>query len=220
MNAPVKQDAKTKLLKKLIVSVSRDGFQHLRMDDIAKNMDVSRATMYRHFPSKEDVMDGVVRMIVDYIERLEESKENEDESYFCVWFQQLFEQSVSLVEYITDVLMKDLQIAYPDLYNMLKGVLQKREENSLRFYRQGKDKGIFNTINEKFILLQDDLLLHEITSVRYLLNNQTTIKEVLNDYYQFKKIQLFKADKISLVDDANINSVIDRLSEKFNRTLM
>ncbi|MEC0270180.1 TetR/AcrR family transcriptional regulator [Paenibacillus anseongense] len=220
MNAPVRPDARTKLLKKLIVSVIRDGFQHLRMDDIAKYMDVSRATMYKYFSSKEDVMDGVVRIIVDYIERLEERNHNEDESYFGVWFQQLFEQSVSLVEYITDALMKDLQAAYPDLYNILKGVLQKREQHSLRFYRLGKDKGIFNAINEKFILLQDDLLLHEITSVKYLLYNHTTIKEVLHDYYQFKKMQLFKADKLSLVDDANINPVIEQLSEKFNRALM
>ncbi|MGQ7885425.1 TetR/AcrR family transcriptional regulator [Paenibacillus sp. WC2504] len=220
MNAPMRQDAKTKLLKKLIVSVIRDGFLHLKMDDIAKYMDVSRATMYKRFSSKEDVIDGVVRIIVDYIERLEERNDNEDESYFGLWFQQLFEQSVSLIEFITDVFMKDLQASYPDLYNMLKDVLRKREEHSLRFYRLGIDKGIFNKINGKFILLQDDLLLHEVTSVKYLLYNQTTIKEVLHDYYQFKKMQLFKADKLSLVDDTNINPVIDRLSEKFNRTLM
>lgn len=220
MNAPMRQDAKTKLLKKLIVSVIRDGFLHLKMDDIAKYMDVSRATMYKRFSSKEDVIDGVVRIIVDYIERLEERNDNEDESYFGLWFQQLFEQSVSLIEFITDVFMKDLQASYPDLYNMLKDVLRKREDHSLRFYRLGIDKGIFNKINGKFILLQDDLLLHEVTSVKYLLYNQTTIKEVLHDYYQFKKMQLFKADKLSLVDDTNINPVIDRLSEKFNRTLM
>lgn len=220
MNAPMRQDAKTKLLKKLIVSVIRDGFLHLKMDDIAKYMDVSRATMYKRFSSKEDVIDGVVRIIVDYIERLEERNDNEDESYFGLWFQQLFEQSVSLIEFITDVFMKDLQASYPDLYNMLKDVLRKREEHSLRFYRLGIDKGIFNKINGKFILLQDDLLLHEVTSVKYLLYNQTTIKEVLHDYYQFKKMQLFKADKLSLVDDTNINPVIDRLSEKFIRTLM
>lgn len=214
------QDAKTKLLKKLIVSVIRDGFQHLRMDDIAKHMDVSRATMYKHFSSKEDVLDGVVRIIVDYIERMEVRSDNEDETNFGIRFQQLFEQSVSLIEYMTDLFMKDLQAAYPDLYNLLKGALQKRDQHSLRFYKLGKEKGIFNPINETFILLQDDLLLREITSVKYLLSHHTTMKEVLHDYYQFKKMQLFKADKLSIVDDTNIDSVVDRLAEKFNRALV
>ncbi|MFH5181673.1 TetR/AcrR family transcriptional regulator [Paenibacillus sp. TAB 01] len=43
----------------------------MKMDDIAKYMDVSRATMYKHFSSKEDVVEGVVRMFVDFIEKLE-----------------------------------------------------------------------------------------------------------------------------------------------------
>jgi AcrR family transcriptional regulator len=40
---------KNKLLKKLLSSVIVDGFQHMRMDDIAKKMAVSRATMYKQF---------------------------------------------------------------------------------------------------------------------------------------------------------------------------
>ncbi|MDF2962292.1 MAG: bacterial regulatory s, tetR family protein [Paenibacillus sp.] len=210
---------RNKLLKKLISSVMKDGFQSLRMDDIAKYMDVSRATMYKHFSSKEEVIEGVVRIFVDYIEKLEDRNLEDDEKSFGVWFQQLFEQSVSLVGKITDVFLKDLQAAYPDLYDVLKGTLNKREQQTLKFYQDGKNKGIFNQINEKFILLQDDILLREIINVKYLLYNQVTIQQVLYDYYHFKKIQLFKAEKISIVDDSKIEPVIDHIVEKFNRTL-
>lgn len=213
-------DPKTKLLKKLMNSVIRNGFQQLRMDDIAKHMDVSRATMYKHFSSKEDVISGVVSIIINYIEQLKVHSNNEKEIYFGVWFQQLFEQSVSLMEYITDAFIKDLQVAYPDLYNILMTALKKREQQSLIFYRLGKERGVFNQINETFILLQDTLLLREITSVKYLLSNKTTIQEVLYDYYKLKKFQLFKADKLSLVNDSNIESVINKLSGKFNRTFI
>jgi AcrR family transcriptional regulator len=212
-------EAKTKLLKKLIVSVIRDGFQQLRMDDIARHMDVSRATMYKHFSSKEEVIDGVVQIVVDYIEQLAEEDKYGEEAYFGVRFQQLFEQSVSLIEYVTDVFIKDLQSAYPDLLNVLKGTLGIREQQLLRFYRLGKDKHIFNPINEHFIFLQDDLLLREITSVKYLLNHHVTIQQVLFDYYQFKKYQLFTPDKISLADDEQMVPIIERLAEKFNRSL-
>lgn len=215
-----KQDSpKHKLLKKLISSVMKDGFQQLRMDDIAQYMDVSRATMYKHFSSKEEVIEGVVRIFVDYIERLEDPTLEDDEKAFGVWFQQLFEQSVSLVGKISDIFLKDLQAVYPELYDVLKGALNKREQQTLNFYQEGKNKGIFNSINEKFILLQDDLLLREIINVKYLLVNQVTIQQVLYDYYHFKKIQLFKADKLSLVDDSRIHPVIQHIVEKFNRTL-
>ncbi|WP_025690946.1 TetR/AcrR family transcriptional regulator [Paenibacillus zanthoxyli] len=210
---------RNKLLKKLISSVMNDGFQNLRMDDIAKNMDVSRGTMYKHFTSKQEVIEGVVSVFVDYIEELDDPNLNSDEESFGVWFQQLFEQSVSLVGKISDVFLKDLQLAYPDLYDRLKGALSKREQQTLKFYQYGKDKGIFNQINEKFILLQDDILLREILNVKYLLYNQISIQQVLYDYYQFKKVQLFKAEKVSIVDDSKIHPIIDHIVEKFNRTL-
>ncbi|WP_227793588.1 TetR/AcrR family transcriptional regulator [Paenibacillus guangzhouensis] len=211
--------SKIKLLKKLISSVMKDGFQNLRMDDIAKHMDVSRATMYKHFSSKEEVIEGVVGVFVDYINELEDPQLENDEKSFGIWFQQLFEQSISLVGKISDVFLKDLQSAYPDLYDLLKGTLNKREQQTLKFYQFGKDKGIFNQINEKFILLQDDVLLREIINIKYLLYNQISIQQVLQDYYQFKKVQLFKPEKMSIIDDSNIHPIIDHIVEKFNRTL-
>lgn len=211
--------SRSKLLKKLISSVMKDGFQQLRMDDIAKHMDVSRATMYKHFSSKEEVIEGVVQVFVDYIEMLEERAPEDDEASFGTWFQRLFGQTVSLVGTITDVFLKDLQTAYPDLYDQLKAALTKREQQTLEFYRDGKNKGIFNPINENFMLLQDDLLLREIINAKYLLYNQVSIRQVLHDYYQFKKMQLFKAEKLPMVDDSKIEPVIEHLVEKFNRTL-
>ncbi|WP_042208205.1 TetR/AcrR family transcriptional regulator [Paenibacillus durus] len=211
--------AKNKLLKKLIPSLMKDGFQQMRMDDIAKFMDVSRATMYKNFSSKEEIIEGVVRIFVDYIEQLEDRTNEDDDRSFGVWFQQLFEQSVTLVGKISDVFLKDLQMVFPEMYDVLKTALNKREQQTLKFYRDGKNKGIFNPINEKFILLQDDILLREIMNVKYLLYNQMTIQQALDDYYQLKKIQLFKPEKISLVDDSRIQPVIEHIVEKFNRAL-
>jgi hypothetical protein len=117
------------------------------------------------------------------------------------------------------VFLKDLQAAYPDLYDHMRRTLNKREQQSLQFYKDGKDKGIFNPLNEKFILLQDDILLREIINVKFLLSNQMSIRQALYDYYQLKKVQLFQADKLSLVDDSRIEPVIDHLCDKFNRSL-
>ncbi|MFF2908477.1 TetR/AcrR family transcriptional regulator [Paenibacillus sp. NPDC057934] len=217
MNTQV--EPRVKLLKKLINSVMKDGFQHLRMDDIAKHMDVSRATMYKYFSSKEEVIAGVVQIFVNYIEKLADRNPEDDERSFGIWFQKLFDQTVALVGKITDIFLKDLQTIYPELYDQLRAVLSRREQQALIFYREGKEKGIFNPINERLILLQDDLLLREIINVKYLLQNQISIEQVLYDYYNLKKIQLFKADKLDIVDDSLIEPVIQHVVDKFNRAL-
>jgi len=212
-------EPRVKLLKKLIDSVMKDGFQHLRMDDIAKHMDVSRATMYKYFSSKEEIIAGVVQIFVDYLEKLADRNPEEDDRSFGIWFQKLFDQTVALVDKISDIFLKDLQTIYPELYDQLRSVLSRREQQALIFYREGKEKGIFNPINERLILLQDDLLLREIINMKYLLQNRMSIEQVLYDYYNLKKLQLFKADKLDIVDDSLIEPVIQHVVDKFNRSL-
>ena len=211
--------AQSKLLKKIIPAVMKDGFQHLKMEEISKLMDVSRATLYKHFSSKEEVIAGIVLIFVNYIDQLKLHTLQVEEELFGVSFQQLFEQSVSLAGKISEVFLKELQSSYPELFDTLRSALQQREQQSLEFYRRGIDKGIFQPVNERFILLQDELLLREIMNTKYLLQNQTSIQQVLKDYYQFKKVQLFLPDKTGLVDDRLILPVIDHVAEKYNRTL-
>jgi hypothetical protein len=203
----------------LCAESKKEGFQQLKMEDIARAMDVSRATLYKHFSSKEEVIAGVVDLFVKYIEKLKDRVDEEDEESFGVWFQQLFEQSISLAGKISEEFLKDLQSAYPYLYEELQGTLNKCEQRSIEFYREGQRRGIFNPINERFILLQDKLLLRELIHIKYLLYHQVTLQQVLSDYYQLKKIQLFKAEKLALVDDARIQPVIEHVVEKFNRSL-
>ncbi|OBZ15770.1 TetR/AcrR family transcriptional regulator [Bacillus sp. FJAT-26390] len=134
---------KPKLLKKVSIFIN-EGFQHLRMEDIAKLMNVSRATMYKYFSSKEEVIEGVVRVFTDYIERLEDRKPENNEESFGVLFQQLFEQSIMLVGKITEVFLLESQSVFPEL---------------------------------NIILLQDNILLREIVGTKFLLSNQTTIRQ-------------------------------------------
>ncbi|WP_192988308.1 hypothetical protein [Carnobacterium mobile] len=38
-------------------------------------------------------------------------------------------------------------------------------------------------------------------NVAFLMENNLTVKDVLSDYYTIKKIQLFKPDKLNLIND-------------------
>lgn len=214
------EKTRKKLLKGLIAPVMKEGFQQWRMEDIAKRMDVSRATMYKHFSSKQEVVEGIVRIFVQYIEKLEDRLPGEDDESYGAWFQWLFEQTVSLAGKISDVFLKELQSAYPELYDELKRSLNARERGTLACYRDGIERGVFNPVNERLLLLQDELLLREITSVKYLLTYQVSIRDVLKDYYLLKKTQLFRPERASLADDAKMEPVFDYLAEKFNKALL
>lgn len=211
---------KSKMLKKLAAVTKKEGFQSLRMDDIAKAMDVSRATMYKYFSSKDEVVEELVRTYEDYIEGLVLETTQGLENSFGTRFLKLFEQSVLLIESVTDVFLRDLQTSYPDLFGRIKDAMHRRERKMVEFYRDGMKRGVFNEVNIKFLLLQDDVMLREILTAKYIMYNETTLEQVLRDYYEFKKIQLFKAGKQTLVDDAEFEPIMEHILQKFKRNVV
>lgn len=156
---------------------------------------------------------------MDYIGGLALETVEDPEPSFGSRFQELFEQSILLVGSVTDVFLRDLQTVYPDLYSRLKQAMIDREQQIVKFYQDGMAKNVFNRVNEKLILLQDDVMLRELMNSKYLLFNQVSLKQILHDYYIFKKIQLFRAEWIAKVDDSAIEPIIDYIVQKYNHTL-
>ncbi|UUZ91906.1 TetR/AcrR family transcriptional regulator [Paenibacillus sp. P25] len=210
-------ETKDRLTKRLIPYVRKSGFQSLRMEEIAKIMDVSRATLYKYFPSKEECIRGIVNFYVDYIKELMVDSLDTDQR-FGIRFQKIFEQSVLVAEYITDIFLEELESNYPESYDRLREALNLREQQLLAFINEGIREGIFNEINGKLFIMQDELL-RKIFDVKYLMVNNLTIQQVLYDFYKLKKIQLFKPEKLQAVDDTKMMSEMEYIAQKIAKNL-
>lgn len=207
-----------RLIFKLLPTVRNSGFQTLRMDDIMKIMDISRATLYKYFPNKEDIFHKVTDGYVQYIEEMSTELPKE-ETMYATQFQQIFEQSVSLALLITDDFLKELQITYPLMYKKLWETIQIREKQLLNFYNEGVQKGIFNEVNGRLLILQDKMLF-SMLDLKYLMKNHWTIEQVLLDFYKLRKIQLFKPEMLSTVDDSLIFPRVEYLTQKISNILL
>ncbi|MBD3917314.1 TetR/AcrR family transcriptional regulator [Paenibacillus sp. PR3] len=209
--------ARTRLVQKLIPYVRKNGFQFLRMEEIAKIMDVSRATLYKYFQSKEEVVQTVVNFYVDYInEHMVDSLDADQK--FSIRFQKLFERSVLVAEYITDVFLVELESVYPEIYDRLREALRLREQQIMVFLDEGIQEGIFNKINGTLFIKQDELL-QKIFDIKFLMVNNLTLAQALHDYYMLKKLQLFKPEKLQAVDDLKMLPRIEDLAQKITKNL-
>ncbi len=57
----------------------------MKIDEIAKYMDISKATLYKRFSSKDEIIEAVVEDFMNYL--LEGDADNQDESMsFCRTF--------------------------------------------------------------------------------------------------------------------------------------
>ena len=210
---------KTKLLQKLIMVMGKNGFQTLKMEDIARYMDVSRATMYKYFSSKEEVLAGVVDVYIDYLDELAlQTSADDSDTFFADMFQQLYRQALLLSATVMNILLKELQISYLELYERLGTALAKREQQIVDFYQAGMASGVFHQLNARLIFLQDEATIRQLLDTKYLIAQQLSLSQVLYDYYQLKKIQLFKPDQLAKIDDSPVTKIIEFVVHKFNNT--
>ncbi|MFM9280791.1 TetR/AcrR family transcriptional regulator [Paenibacillus jiagnxiensis] len=212
-----KYETRAKLIYKLLPYLRKNGLQSVRMDEIAKVMEISRATLYKYFSTKEEIIGFIVDGFIEYMNEQTFNPLDSDQN-FGARFQQIFEQSVSLAEYFTEIFLQELETSYPDWYDRLNEAMKQREQLVLAFYEEGIQKGIFNDINGKLLIKQDELL-RGMFNVKYLMTNQLTVQQILVDYYNLKKIQLFKPEKLSAIDDAIMMPRIEHLTQKITKNL-
>ncbi|WP_241781761.1 TetR/AcrR family transcriptional regulator [Paenibacillus sp. DMB5] len=212
------KETRSRLISKLLPYLRKNGLQSVRMDEIARVTEVSRATLYKYFSTKEEIIGYIVEGFVTYMTEQLASSPPESEESFGIRFQQMFEQSVSLTVYFTEIFLKDLETSYPEWYSRFNEGMQQREEQILAYYQEGIRRGLFHDLNGKILIMQDELL-RGMLNVKYLMTNQLTVEQVLTDYYQLKKIQLFKPDKLSAIDDAQMKPRIEHLTHKVTSSL-
>lgn len=104
------------------------------------------------------------------------------------------------------------------MHDTLRNTLQFREEQLLTFYNEGIENGIFNHVDGRLLILQDQLLF-TMLDLKYLLKNQLTIEQMLFNFYELRKLQLFKPERLFIVDDSLMMPKIQYLSEKISKLL-
>ncbi|MDY8024318.1 TetR/AcrR family transcriptional regulator [Paenibacillus sp. SEL1] len=212
-----KNETRAKLMNKLLPYLRKNGLQSVRMDEISRVMEISRATLYKYFSTKEEIVEFIVDGFIEYMKELTHNPLDSVQS-FGTRFLQIFEQTISLVVYFSDIILQDLETSYPDLFDRFNEAMKEREEKILAFFEEGKQKGIFNQLNGRLLIKQDEIL-RGMFDVKYLMTNQFTVQQVLYDYFQLKRIQLFKPEKLTAIDDEVLMPKIEHLTQKVTKNL-
>ncbi|NBD25840.1 TetR/AcrR family transcriptional regulator [Paenibacillus glycinis] len=205
---------KNKYVAKLLHPVKLSGFQSLRMDDIAKTMDLSKATLYKYFPSRDEIIDYLAQLFVRFVVGSESQFETGSGEAFIKGFNSSFAQTLMIANYGTEVFFHDLREVYPQLMASIDVAISERHERLRRFYEQGMAEGCFHESNATLLILQDELMFRNLLDPHYLMKHNLTLRGAIGDYYQIKKRQLFKPDVYEQIDDAAMTERIEQLVRK------
>ncbi|WLR50809.1 TetR/AcrR family transcriptional regulator [Bacillus tianshenii] len=203
--------------RKLLNVISSQGFHSLKIQEMARIMNVSKATLYNYFSSKEDIIQEVANHYLDYIQEIDQMVLNDDLS-FTYRFQKLFQQGVLSTIYASEAFLNDLKASFPQQYEEMMVARKKRLESIKTFYKKGMDEGIFHSLNASLIIMQDEVTFRRLVDPNFLTEEGLSIQQALYDYYKVKKVQLLQPNVLSKVNDEPIHEMIAYIIRKLSNT--
>ncbi|WP_248930248.1 TetR/AcrR family transcriptional regulator [Paenibacillus hamazuiensis] len=194
-------------IEKIKPVIRRIKFSQLKMDDIAKYMDISKVTLYKHFASKDEIIQQVVEYYIHYVQESNAVVKDDDVS-FVERFQLTFLQSLICVTYISDLFLEDLKEFYPHHFDSLAAAQQNRNKNLQTFFQAGMDRKIFNRLNAALFMVQDDAVLRRFMEPSFSIQYDVTLKQAIMDFYKMKQYQLLRPEYLDTVDDSDFEKRI------------
>ncbi|WP_026575595.1 TetR/AcrR family transcriptional regulator [Bacillus sp. UNC438CL73TsuS30] len=200
-------------VKKLIHVVRTQGFLSLTIQDIANTMNLSRASLYNYFSSKEDIIMELTNLCIDYINEAGQTISNEELSY-PLRFQKVFEQAVLSAVYASDLYLTDLKTSCIHLYEK-KMHSRKEQLSAIRtFYRNGMKSEVFNQLNPSILIIQDEAVLGKLVNTAFLVEEELSLKQALLDYYVAKKTQVLKPEYLQNTENEDIHAMVENILKK------
>ncbi|GIO85575.1 TetR family transcriptional regulator [Paenibacillus faecis] len=196
-----------KYIEKIKPVIRKTKFSQLKVDDLAKYMDISKVTLYKYFASKDDIIEQVVDYYMDYSKKADATA-NDDSVSFLERFQITFLQSLMCAVYISDLFLQDLKEFYPHHFENLSVALQNRNKNLQAFFESGMEQQIFNRLNAVLFMVQDDAVLRRFIEPSFSIQYDITLKQAIMDYYRMKQYQLLKPEYLKMIDDSHMEGKI------------
>lgn len=134
-------ELKERIVETAMESFSTHGIKSITMDDIAASLGISKRTLYEVFPDKETLLEECIQ------------KERQEADVFVKGvlatsgnvlevLLKLYQRSIEKFHSTNKKFFEDIK-KYPRAYELMKKDNNRSSEDSINFFKQGVDQGIF-----------------------------------------------------------------------------
>ena len=184
-------ELKSDWIKQLSGVYLRNGLTKFTMDDIAAKLGISKATLYKYFASREDILDEVVRMRIAEIEVFEEHLADDKITFTERYFEVIKNASFMLAEMSNQFLL-DAKHLYPDLWDKMRTFQDRALFVVEEFYKKGIEAGIMKYINPRLLALTDKMFIRYVSDEKFLDEYDSSLKEAFDNFFLMKSHGIFR----------------------------
>ncbi len=158
----------------------RDGFSKTTVEDIAKDLRMSKKTIYKYFPSKEKLMNAAIsflqKQISGHITKILDSDDNAVLKIFNI-----FEFIGKLLEKIDERAIQDFKYRIPDVWEKIDHFRTNLIQNILtKVIDQGKSEGLIIEYPTEIIMAIYTAGLRDVINPDFIMNNKFSIEDAKN----------------------------------------
>lgn len=189
-----------------------EGFYKISMDEIAGDLRISKKTIYKHFPSKEELLKAICNDTTSIIQnKIVEIIEGDED--VVVKFVRLLNMHSNMTMNISDKWVKDLTIHAPGIKKDIDE-MKNAQINKVftRLLEQGKREKLIENYPTPIIMASFDSSLKAVVNHDFLINNKFSILNAFKITYEmllngiltargkekFKKTKVLLAKEIKL----------------------
>lgn len=179
LNPKVRQE----WLKKLIPFFMERGFSSTKMEDIARYLGVSKATLYEHFSGQDELYSLALDYVLGEIHAsraiLKETELTHPERYIY-----LFGVVLQQVTGITAIFLEDIEKNFPKLWEKVQDFYQSWEKDLEDFYQEGVKAGQFIDIHPAVFSRMITGMLREMITSDFLQQHRLSLSQVFLDFFR------------------------------------
>lgn len=159
-----------------------NGIRNLVMSDLAVRFGTSKATLYKYFKSKDEIVAIAVKLQVADLWVSSEQLKGADVNYFARYFNSV-KSMISIFSGLSKVFINDLEAFYPDAFQELQNFREYKLGLLRDYYEEGISNGHLTAdLNVDMLLAQDELLVSSFTNPDYLRKYKLKNARAFHDY--------------------------------------
>ena len=156
-----RQELKGKILTTAMKMFERQGIKHVRMDDIAQALSISKRTLYEIYENKEQLLcEGVKyehHLRLEQLRKFSETANNEMEVVM-----EVIRLNMLHLGQINPLFFSELQ-RYDRVVRFLQEQHEERRSNSIQFVKSGVEHGYFRSdLNYGIVAKMSDAVLNHV----------------------------------------------------------
>ena len=179
-------EEKIKIIEQSEEKLFRDGFYKTTMDDVASELGMSKKTIYKFFPSKEELIMAIAKHFMNRLKSKIIPALNSDKNAIEK-LGELIQILAGVSERISTKRMEEMKRHFPSLWSEIDNFrTEMMFGNITRVIEQGKAEGLFIDYPTSIIMNMLVISVRTIVTPDFILNNNFSISEAA--LYAFKII--------------------------------